>query len=148
MAAPKNRSARSRTAKSRAGAQRPAGSRPSAAPRPRKELKPWQLAVFIVLGLVIAGVFVGVGFVKKSHDEYGQWPWARTAVPPTMYYDHRGYKDRTSAALPATPLRVGKTPGGGLIFATTAVKKPVPTVIWVQDPTSHAVSRYALSGGP
>lgn len=117
-------------------------------PAPAKELKPWQLGAFILIGLMVAGVFVAVGYAKKSHDEYGQWPWARTAVPPQMYYDHRHYKGPHLATLTGTAVRVGKNPGGGIIFATTAAKKPVPTVIWVQDPKTKAVSVYGLSGGP
>jgi hypothetical protein len=125
-------------------ARKPPAPKPAAA----RELRPWQLGVFILLGLIIAGVFVGVGYAKKSHDEYGEWPWARTAVPPAMYYDHRHYKNPDPGSLPANAVSVGKTPGGGLIFASTAAKTPAPTVIWVQHPKTHAVSQYALSGGP
>jgi hypothetical protein len=117
-------------------------------PPPTKELRPWQLALFVVLGLIIAGTFVGVGYSKKSKDEYGQYPWARTAVPPKMFYDQRNYKTGAPGSLPAQAVRVGKSPGGGIIFATTTAKKPVPTVIWVQNPKTHAVSQYPLSGGP
>ncbi len=110
---------------------------------PRKELKPWQLAVFILLGLAIAGIFVGVGFAKKSHDEYGQWPWARTQVPPKMYYDKRNY---VSAGVGSTTglVQVGKTPGGGLIFAASADKKTPPAEVDVTKASGGAATKYTL----
>jgi hypothetical protein len=110
---------------------------------PGKELKPWQLGVFIVLGLIIAAAFVGVGFVKKSHDEYGQWPWARTAVPPKMYFDKRNY---VSAGVGSTTglVKVGKTPGGGFIFAASADKKTPPAEIDVQKASGGAATKFTL----
>ena len=120
--------------------KRPAKSRPARSAvtpgrttaAPGKELKPWQLAVFIMLGLIVAGAFVGVGFAKKSHDEYGQWPWARTAVPPKMYYDH--WKYAPSSVAPLTKVvKVGTTPGGGAIYAPSAAKTPAPPTIQVQS---------------
>ena len=138
MAAPKARKPAGNPARKPAPANRP----------PAKELKLWQLGAFILLGLAIAGLSFGYAFAKKTHDEYGQWPWARSAVPPLMYYDARHYQHGTAGTLPAGAVSVGKTPGGGAIFATTTVKKPVPTTIWVQNTKTHAVSQYALSGGP
>jgi hypothetical protein len=111
---------------------------------PGKELRPWQLAAFILIGLVVAGAFVGVGFAKRSHDEYGQWPWARTAIPPKMYYEHANY---VSAGTGSTTglVKVGKTPGGGVIFAATADKKtPVPEID-VQKASGGAVIRFTIA---
>jgi hypothetical protein len=141
MAAQRNRSAKNRTAKSRQGAARPSGPQPGA--RPAKELKPWQLAVFIVLGVIIAAIFVEVGFAKKSNDEYGQYPWARTAVPPKMYYDHAHYAQAGTGSTTGL-VRVGKTPGGGIIFAVNTAKKPAPQAIAVQKASGGAVTKYTL----
>jgi hypothetical protein len=116
---------------------------PPTRPAPAKELRPWQLAVFIVLGLVIAGVFVGVGFAKKSHDEYGQWPWARTAVPPQMYYAHEHYKAAGTGSLTGM-VQVGKTPGGGLIYAPNTTTKPAPATIEVKKASAAQVFAYTL----
>jgi hypothetical protein len=112
-------------------------------PAPSKDLKPWQLGVFIVLGLIIAGVFVGVGFAKKSHDEYGQYPWSRTAVPPQMYYAHSHYKAAGAGTLTGM-VQVGKTPGGGLIYAPNTTKKPAPTTIEVKA-SSSATAVFAFT---
>lgn len=113
-------------------------------PAPSKDLKPWQLGVFILIGLVIAGVFVVVGFAKKSHDEYGQYPWAKTAVPPQMYYAHSHYKAAGAGSITGM-VQVGKTPGGGLIFATNTTKKPPPTTIEVKkNAAATQVSAYTL----
>lgn len=111
---------------------------------PKKELKPWQLAVFIVLGLAIAGLFVGVGFAKKSHDEYGQWPWARTAIPPKMYYEKANYTSAGTGSI-AGLVRVGKTPGGGIIYAATADKKKPVSEIDVQKASGGAVTRFTIA---
>jgi hypothetical protein len=113
-----------------------------------KELRPWQLAAFIGLGLVVAAVALGGNYVRTFHTEYGQYPWAKSAVPPKMYYDHRKYQHPDTAALTGKEVQVGKSPGGGLILATTTAKKPAPTVIWVKDPQSQTVRRYSLVGGP
>jgi hypothetical protein len=121
--------------------------RPSAPGRttaaPGKELKPWQLAAFILVGLAVAGIFLGIGYVKKSHDEYGQWPWARTAIPPKMYYDKRHYVS-AGAGSTAGLVKVGKTPGGGDIFAASADKKVPPAEIDVQKASGGAATKFTL----
>ena len=110
---------------------------------PGKELKPWQLGVFIVLGLIIAVAFLGLGFAKKSHDEYGQWPWGRTAIPPKMFYAKSNY---VAAGVGSTTglVKVGKTPGGGLIFAAGSVTKPPPAEIDVQKSSGGAATKFTL----
>jgi hypothetical protein len=128
---------------------RPPRKRSSPPVRPQtRELRPWQLAAFIGLGLVVAAVALGGNYVRTFHAEYGQYPWAKSAVPPKMYYDHRKYQHPDTAGLTGKEVQVGKSPGGGLILATTTAKKPAPTVIWVKDPKSQTVRRYSLVGGP
>ncbi len=116
---------------------------PAPKPAPAKELKPWQLVAFIVVGLIVAGIFVGVGYAKKSHDEYGQWPWARTAVPPKMYYDHKHYKPAGAGSLTGL-VKVGKNPGGGVLYAVNADKKNAPATIEVQEPSTGKAFAYSL----
>jgi hypothetical protein len=100
-------------------------------PAPAKQLRPWQLGAFILLGLVVAGIALGFNYVRTFHDEYGQYPWAKSAVPPKMYYDHSKYAAATVAAL-TNPVKVGKSPGGGTISASSAAKTPAPPTIQVQ----------------
>ncbi|MDX6230800.1 MAG: hypothetical protein QOI76_4190 [Frankiales bacterium] len=128
-------------------ARKPAGKPGSARPAPTKELRPWQLVAFILVGLIIAGVFVGVGYAKKSHDEYGQWPWARSAVPPQMYYDHKHYKSAGAGSLTGV-IQVGKNPGGGIIYAVNADKKNAPATIQVKQPSTGKVFAYSLVTTP
>ena len=110
---------------------------------PGKELKLWQLGAFIVIGLIVAVAGVGLGFAKKSNTEYGQWPWSRTAIPPKMFYDKRSY---ATAGVGSTTglVRVGKTPGGGLIFAATADKKTPPAEIDVTKASGGAATKFTL----
>lgn len=117
---------------------------PTPRPAPTKDLQPWQLVVFIVLGCVIAAIFVGFGFAKRSHDEYGQWPWSRTALPPKMYYDHNDYVGAGAGTLSGV-IRVGKNPGGGIIYAASADKKTAPATIEVQQPPNGRVAAYKLA---
>jgi hypothetical protein len=128
-------------------ARKPARKPASARSAPTKELRPWQLVAFILIGLIIAGVFVGVGYAKKSHDEYGQWPWARTAAPPQMYYDHKHYKSAGAGSLTGV-IQVGKTPGGGIIYAVNADKKVAPATIQVKVPSTSKVFAYSLVTTP
>lgn len=116
-------------------------------PEPKKELKAWQLAAFIVMGLAIAVIFLGVGYAKKTHDEYGQWPWARSPVPPKMYYDRTKYKNAGTGSTTGL-VKVGKTPGGGAIYATSTAKKPAPTSIVVVDPSTNKATAYTLVPKP
>ena len=118
-----------------------AAPRPAPKPMAGRELKPWQLAVFILAGLLIAGIFVGVGYAKKSRDEYGQYPWARTAVPPKMYYDHAKYAGAGTGSKDGLVV-VGKTPGGGTIYASSKATAPAPTSIVVAD--GSTVKKYTL----
>jgi hypothetical protein len=124
-------------------AQPKASNRPAPKPMPGRELKPWQLAVFIVTGLLIAGIFVGVGYAKKSNDEYGQWPWSRTAVPPKMYYDHEKYAGAAAGSKDGLVV-VGKTPGGGTIYASSTATDPAPGSIVVVDPANGTAKKYTL----
>jgi hypothetical protein len=110
---------------------------------PHKELRPWQLVAFILMGLAIAGILTGFGYAKKTHDEYGQWPWARTPAPPKMYYDHRNYTANGTGSTTGL-VTVGKTPGGGIIYAPSVAKTPVPTAIQVKKPSTGQVFSYTL----
>jgi hypothetical protein len=105
---------------------------PPVRPAPTRELRPWQLGAFILLGLAVAGLLLGFGYARKFHQEYGQYPWAKSAVPPTMYYDHWKYTPATTPSL-TNPVKVGTTPGGGTIYAPSTVKKPAPTTIEVRS---------------
>jgi hypothetical protein len=117
-------------------------------PAPRRELRPWQLGAFIGLGLVVAGIALGLNYARTFHHEYGEYPWSKSALPPSMFYAHRDYQHPDTATLTGKEVKVGKSPGGGVVYASTTSKKPVPTQIWVQDPSSKTVRSYTLVGSP
>jgi hypothetical protein len=127
----------------------PSGRSPRKRPTPpvrpgTKELRPWQLGAFIGVGLLVALALLGLGYARKFHQEYGEYPWAKSAVPPKMYYDHTKYAPATVAPLTKV-VKVGKTPGGGTIYAPSTAKKPAPPTIQVQN--GSTTRTYTIAPG-
>ncbi len=96
--------------------------------------------------LPLTGLLNVVVQLAGVHAKSGEWAWSQSATPPKVHFNGVEYlriRHPTFPDLPPEDVVVGKTPGGGVIFAAPA--DPSSQLIYVHDDAHYAV--YVRPGG-
>jgi hypothetical protein len=95
--------------------------------------------------LLVAGV--AALRVEHTHQQSWEWRWNPSPAPPKVTFEGRDYsRGQALATLPPGAVRLGTTPGGGVVFGPPRPHPHAPTVLEVRS--GEHLMGYALMGGP
>jgi hypothetical protein len=127
--------------------------------QPRRAVRaPTTLGVkvaYVLLLLPLAGLVYAFVHLAGVHARSGEWAWTPSATPPKVPFGGVEYlriRHPTFPDLPPGDAVVGKTPGGGVIYADPTYSDPqdlyVPTDSQdLYGPTDSHYAVYARPGG-
>ena len=100
----------------------------------------WQSSLLLVAGLAALRL-------EHTHAQSWEWRWKPSPAPPKLAFEGRDdSRGQPLATLPPGDVRLGTTPGGGVVFGPPHPHPHAPTVLEVES--GGHLSGYALMGGP
>lgn len=96
--------------------------------------------------LLVAAGIAGLR-LEHTHEQSWEWRWNPSPTPPKVAFEGRDYsRGQPLATLPPGDVRLGTTPGGGVVFGPPRPHRYAPTVLEVRS--GGHLTGYALMGGP
>lgn len=104
-----------------------------------------RILLAVVVVSLIGAFLLLLSRLSQLHDETGEWSFAPSAASPKIVFGDRDYDRGTRQAIPDGWVEVDRTPGGGIVYASSA-EKGTPVLLFVRD--GDVTWAYGLIGGP